>query len=71
MTINGVTYGLIYLSAIPLLYFFWRVAKASLATRDLIGLGLIGMIFLIQYLDQFISKDALLGLAFILGGGGK
>ncbi len=71
MTINGVTYGLIYLSAIPLLFFLWRVGKASIRTRDLVFLGMIGMIFLIQYLDQFIPKDALLALAFILAGVGK
>ena len=46
-------------------------ARNRLPLRDLIGLGLIGMIFLIQYLDQFIPKDALLGLAFILAGVGK
>ena len=36
MIINGMTYVLIGISAIPLLFFLWRVAKASI--RDL-GLG--------------------------------
>ena len=71
MTINGVTYGLIYLSAIPLLFFLWRVGKASIGTKSMFFLGMIGMIFLIQYLDQFIPKDVLLALAFLLAGVGK
>ena len=71
MTINGVTYGLIYLSAIPLLFILWRLGKASIGIQSMVFLGMIGMIFLIQYLDQFIPKDVLLALAFILAGVGK
>ena len=68
MTISGVIYGLIYLSAIPLLYFFWRAGRAAFGTQSMVYLGAFGFLFLIQYLDQFIPKDALPGLALIMAG---
>ena len=64
-------YALIYISAIPLLFILWRVAKASIGTRDLILLGLIGLIFLFQWVGDLISPDVMLGLIYILAGAAK
>ena len=70
MTISGITYGLIYLSAIPLLYFFWRLGRTTFGTLGIVYLGAFGFLFLIQFLDHFIPKE-LPALAFIMAGGGK
>ncbi len=72
MITNGMTHGLAALalgiSAIPLLLILWRVAKASIRTRDLVFLGLFGMIFLIQGVSSLIGPDVMMGLIYILAG---
>ena len=68
MTINGVTYGLIYLSAIPLLFILWRVGKASIGIQGLVFLGMIGMIFLIQWVDALIGPNTIMALIYIMAG---
>ncbi|MET0873395.1 MAG: hypothetical protein ABWX81_01180 [Pseudolabrys sp.] len=71
MTINGVTYGLIYLSAIPLLFFIWRVGKASIGTQSMLFLGAIGFLVLMPWIDALIPDNLLLALALIMAGVGK
>ena len=68
MTINGVTYGHIYLSAIPLLFILWRVGKASIGIQGLVFLGMIGMIFLIQWVDALIGPNTIMALIYIMAG---
>jgi hypothetical protein len=68
MIINGMTYGLIYISAIPLLFILWRVAKASIGKRDLVFLGLLGLIFLIQGVSALIGPNVMMALIYILAG---
>ena len=74
MITNGVTYGFgalaLGISAIPLLLILWRVAKASIRTRDLVFLGLFGMIFLIQSVGDLIGPW-LTNLIYILAGVGR
>ena len=57
--------------AIPLLFVIWRVAKAPIRIRDLVFLGLLGLIFLFQWVGDLISPDAMLGLIYILAGAGR
>ena len=71
MTINGVTYGLIYLSAIPLLYIIWRVGRAAVGTQSMIFLGAIGFVVLMPWIDALIPDNLILALALILAGVGK
>ena len=46
----GMTYGLTALTvaiySIPLLFVIWRLTKVSIRTRDLVFLGMLGIIFL-------------------------
>ena len=45
----GMTYGLTALTvaiySIPLLFVIWRLTKVSIITRDLVFLGMLGIIF--------------------------
>ena len=68
MIINGITYVLIGISAIPLLFFLWRVAKASIGTQGLVSLGMIGMIFLIQGVSELIGDQLIMTLIGFLAG---
>ena len=65
-------YGLaaltVAVSAIPLLFVIWRVVKAPIRTRDLIFLGLFGLIFLIQGASELIGPNVMMGLIYILAG---
>ena len=65
-------YGLaalsVALSAIPLLFLLWRLAKASIGIRDLVFLGLLGLIFLIQGVSELIGPNVMMGLIYILAG---
>ena len=70
MIINGMTYVLIGISAIPLLFILWRVAKASIGTRDLVFLGLLGMIFLIPVVGELVGPWVT-NLIYILAGFGR
>ena len=71
MTVNGFTYGLIYLSAIPLLYIIWRVGRATVGTQSMIFLGAIGFVVLMPWIDALIPDNLLLALALIMAGVGK
>ena len=71
MTINGVTYGLIYLSAIPLLFFLWRVGNSSIGTQSMVFLGAIAFVVLMPWIDALIPDNLLLALALIMAGVGK
>ena len=70
----GMTYGLTALTvaiwSIPLLFVIWRLTKTSIRvrTRDLVFLGLLGLIFLIQVVSSLISPNATMGLIYILAG---
>jgi hypothetical protein len=68
----GMTYGVaalaVGISAIPLLFILWRVVKPPIRIRDLVFLGLLGMIFLIQGASELIGPDTIMGLIYILAG---
>ena len=68
-------YGLTALSvaiwSIPLLFVIWRWVKAPIRTRDLVFLGLLGLIFLIQGVSALIGPNELMALAYILAGAAK
>jgi hypothetical protein len=49
----------------------WRLTKASIGIRDLVFLGLLGLIFLIQVVSLLISPNATMGLIYILAGAAK
>ena len=71
----GMTYGLTALTvaiySIPLLFVIWRLTKASIRTRDLVFLGMLGIIFLIPWLDALIPDNVILALALIMSGVAK
>ena len=46
----------------------WRLTKASIGIRDLVFLGLLGLIVLIQVASSLISPNATMGLLYILAG---
>ena len=66
----GMTYGLTALTlavySIPLLFVIWRVTKTR--TRDLVFLGMIGILFLIPYIDALVPDNFILALALIMSG---
>ena len=68
-------YGLTALSvaiwSIPLLFVIWRWVKAPIRTRDLVFLGLLGLIFLIQGVSELIGPNAMMALIYILAGAAK
>jgi hypothetical protein len=65
-------YGLTALSVaiwlIPLLFVIWRWVKAPIRIRDLVFLGLLGLIFLIQGVSALIGPNVMMGLIYILAG---
>ena len=71
----GMTYGLTALTvaiySIPLLFVIWRLTKVSIRTRDLVFLGMLGIIFLIPWLDALIPDNVILALALIMSGVAK
>ena len=71
----GMTYGLTALTlavySIPLLFVIWRLTKVSIRTRDLVFLGMLGIIFLIPWLDALIPDNLILALALIMSGVAK
>ena len=71
MTINGVTYGLIYLSALPLLFILWRLGKATIGIQSMVFLGALGFLFLMPWIDALIPDNLILALALIMAGVGK
>ena len=71
MTINGVTYGLIYLSALPLLFILWRLGKATIGIQSMVFLGMLGFLFLMPWIDALIPDNLILALALIMAGVGK
>ena len=71
MTANGITYGLIYLSAIPLLTAIWLLGRATVGVQGTLFLGAIGFLVLMPWIDALIPDNLLLALAFILASGGK
>jgi hypothetical protein len=68
------TYPLAALSvglvSIPLLFVVWRMVKAPIRTRDLVFLGLLGSIFLIQGASELIGPWVT-NLIYILAGVGR
>ena len=68
MTINGVTYGLIYLSALPLLFILWRLGKATIGIQSMVFLGMLGFLFLMPWIDALIPDNLILALALIMAG---
>ena len=71
MTVNGFTYGLIYLSAIPLLFILWRLGRAAVGTQGMIILGAVGFVVLMPWIDALIPDNLLLALALVMAGVGK
>ena len=69
--VYGVTALTVAIWAIPLLFVIWRVTKAPIRTRDLVGLGLIGLIFLIHWVGDLIGPNTMMGLIYILAGAAK
>jgi hypothetical protein len=69
--VYGVTALTVAIWAIPLLFVIWRVAKAPIRIRDLVFLGLLGLIFLIQGLSALIGPNVMMGLIYILAGAAK
>ena len=71
----GMMYGLTALTvaiwSIPLLFVIWRLTKVSIRTRDLVFLGMLGIIFLIPWLDALIPDNVILALALIMSGVAK
>ena len=68
--VYGVTALTVAIWSIPLLFILWRW-KAPIRIRDLVGLGLIGLIFLIQGVSALIGPNAMMGLIYILAGAAK
>ena len=68
------TYPLAALSvglvSIPLFFVVWRMVKAPIRTRDLVFLGLLGSIFLIQGASELIGPWVT-NLIYILAGVGR
>jgi hypothetical protein len=60
MTINGVTYGLIYLSAIPLLTALWLLGRATVGIQGMIFLGAIGFLVLMPWIDALYGSATFL-----------
>ena len=58
------------LASIPLLFVVWRMVKAPIRTRDLVFLGLLGMIFLMQGASELIGPWVT-NLIYILAGVGR
>ena len=70
--VYGVTALTVAIWSIPLLFVvIWRLTKASIGIRDLVFLGLLGLIFLIQVVSSLISPNATMGLIYILAGAAK
>jgi hypothetical protein len=51
--------------------FVRHLAKAPIRIRDLVFLGLLGLIFLIQGLSALIGPNVMMGLIYILAGAAK
>jgi len=72
MITTGMTYGLaawaLGISSIPLLFILWGMVKSSIRTRDLVFLGLLGLLFLIQGVSSLIGPNVIMGLIYILAG---
>ena len=72
--VAGMTYPFAALSVglalIPLLFVVWRMVKAPFRTRDLVFLGLLGMIFLIVGVGDLIGPWVT-NLIYILAGVGR
>ena len=67
--VYGVTALTVAIWSIPLLFVvIWRLTKASIGIRDLVFLGLLGLIFLIQVVSSLISPNVTMGLIYILAG---
>ena len=70
--VYGVTALTVAIWSIPLLFVvIWRLTKASTGIQDLVFLGLLGLIFLIQVVSSLISPNATMGLIYILAGAAK
>ena len=69
--VYGLTALTVAIWSIPLLFVIWRWKKAPIRIRDLVGLGLIGLIFLIQGVSALIGPNAMMGLIYILAGAAK
>ena len=71
----GMTYGLTALTvaiySIPLLFLIWRLTKTSIRTWDLVFLGMLGIIFLMPWIDALIPDNVILALALIMSGVAK
>jgi hypothetical protein len=71
----GMTYGLTALTvaiwSIPLLFVIWRLTKVSIRTRDLVFLGMFGLMFLIPHIGDLVPSNAIIGLIYILAGAAK
>jgi hypothetical protein len=50
------------------LFILWGMVKSSIRTRDLVFLGLLGLLFLIQGISSFIGPNVIMGLIYILAG---
>jgi hypothetical protein len=74
MISSGATYGLAALSlaicAIPLVFVVWQMVRAPIRTRDLVFLGLLGMIVLIIWVGDFVGPW-MTNLIYILAGVGR
>ena len=67
--VYGVTALTVAIWSIPLLFVvIWRLTKASIGIWDLVFLGLLGLIFLIQVVSSLISPNVTMGLIYILAG---
>ena len=67
--VYGVTALTVAIWSIPLLFVvIWRLTKAFIGIRDLVFLGLLGLIFLIQVVSSLISPNVMMGLIYILAG---
>ena len=70
--VYGVTALTVAIWSIPLLFVvIWRLTKASIGIRDLVFLGLLGLIFLIQVVSSLVSPNATISLIYILAGAAK
>ena len=66
--VYGLTALTVAIWSIPLLFVIWRWVKAPIRTRDLVFLGLLGLIFLIQGVSELIGPNVMMGLIYILAG---
>jgi ABC-type transport system involved in cytochrome c biogenesis permease subunit len=69
--VYGLTALTVAIWSIPLLFVIWRWVKAPIRIRDLVFLGLLGLIFLIQGVSALIGPNVMMGLIYILAGAAK